>query len=129
MALHAHNANGNHTGTLDYSTQAQSQWQPSFHESDLSSSSESSQTAETGQSIFSGPRDNSHPKRGHSIAIPTSTQQPVYDLDPSSQSVPLTTGGGAMATAPFLKDFNLVAEAAKRAQMAVLMREMEGVNL
>jgi hypothetical protein len=32
-------------------------------------------------------------------------------------------------TSPFLRDFNLVAEAAKRAQMAVLMREMEGVAL
>jgi hypothetical protein len=33
------------------------------------------------------------------------------------------------ATMPFLRDFNLVAEAAKRAQMAVLMRDMEGVSL
>jgi hypothetical protein len=32
-------------------------------------------------------------------------------------------------TSPFLRDFNLVAEAAKRAQMAVLMREMEAVGL
>jgi len=30
---------------------------------------------------------------------------------------------------PFLRDFNLVAEAAKRAQMAVLMRDMEAVGL
>ena len=34
-----------------------------------------------------------------------------------------------MATAPFLKDFNLVAEAARRAQMAVMMRELESVKL
>lgn len=32
-------------------------------------------------------------------------------------------------TSPFLRDFNLVAEAAKRAQMAVLMRDMEGVAI
>ncbi|KJF60379.1 uncharacterized protein CIMG_10466 [Coccidioides immitis RS] len=37
--------------------------------------------------------------------------------------------GGPTATAPFLQDFSLVAEAAKRAQMAVLMRDLEGVSL
>ncbi|KAM0719565.1 hypothetical protein Q7P37_003695 [Cladosporium fusiforme] len=38
-------------------------------------------------------------------------------------------GGGAPATTPFLQDFNLVAEAAKRAQMACLMRDMGDVEL
>ncbi|KAK0635574.1 hypothetical protein B0T17DRAFT_484661 [Bombardia bombarda] len=33
------------------------------------------------------------------------------------------------STDVFLKDFTLVAEAAKRAQMACLMRDMEGVGL
>ncbi|KAK0666278.1 hypothetical protein QBC41DRAFT_305369 [Cercophora samala] len=33
------------------------------------------------------------------------------------------------STDPFLKDFTLVAEAAKRAQMAVLMRDFESVGL
>jgi hypothetical protein len=33
------------------------------------------------------------------------------------------------STDPYLKDFTLVAEAAKRAQMAVLMRDMEGFGL
>jgi hypothetical protein len=37
--------------------------------------------------------------------------------------------GGPTATAPFLRDFSLVAEAAKRAQMAVVMRDMEGISL
>lgn len=37
--------------------------------------------------------------------------------------------GGPTATAPFLQDFNLVAEAAKRAQMAVVMRDLESVTL
>lgn len=32
-------------------------------------------------------------------------------------------------TSPFLRDFNLVAEAAKRAQMACLMRDLEGVAI
>ncbi|KAI9663698.1 MAG: hypothetical protein M1821_007188 [Bathelium mastoideum] len=32
-------------------------------------------------------------------------------------------------TAPFLRDFTLVAEAAKRAQVACLMRDMEGIEL
>ncbi|KAK2737957.1 hypothetical protein FQN57_007311 [Myotisia sp. PD_48] len=35
---------------------------------------------------------------------------------------------GPTATAPFLQDFSLVAEAAKRAQMAVMMRDLENVS-
>ena len=35
----------------------------------------------------------------------------------------------APSTEAFLKDFTLVAEAAKRAQMAVLMRDLDGVSL
>ncbi|KAK3945857.1 hypothetical protein QBC46DRAFT_370159 [Diplogelasinospora grovesii] len=35
----------------------------------------------------------------------------------------------APSTDAFLKDFTLVAEAAKRAQMAVLMRDLESVGL
>lgn len=38
-------------------------------------------------------------------------------------------GAGAPETAPFLQDFNLVAEAAKRAQMACLMRDFGDVEL
>lgn len=37
--------------------------------------------------------------------------------------------GGQAGSAPFLKDFNLVAEAAKRAQMACLMRDMGDCEL
>jgi hypothetical protein len=37
--------------------------------------------------------------------------------------------GNSSSTDVFLKDFTLVAEAAKRAQMAVLMRDFEGVAL
>lgn len=38
-------------------------------------------------------------------------------------------GGGTPETAPFLKDFNLVAEAAKRAQVACLTRDLGDVGL
>ena len=38
-------------------------------------------------------------------------------------------GGGTPETAPFLKDFNLVAEAAKRAQMACLTRDLADVGM
>ncbi|PKX88774.1 uncharacterized protein P174DRAFT_446281 [Aspergillus novofumigatus IBT 16806] len=37
--------------------------------------------------------------------------------------------GGPLATAPFLRDFSLVAEAAKRAQMSVVLRDLESVTL
>ena len=132
MALNAHDANGSHS-TLDYPTQTQPQWQQtSSHESDQFNSSEPNQTTETSRSVFSGQSSEPQPQsleREHSIALPTLNQQPYYDLDPSSRSVPLKHGSGPMATAPFLKDFSLVAEAARRAQMAVMMREMEGVKL
>lgn len=38
-------------------------------------------------------------------------------------------GGGVPETAPFLQDFNLVAEAAKRAQMACLSRDLGDFGL
>lgn len=38
-------------------------------------------------------------------------------------------GNGAPETAPFLQDFNLVAEAAKRAQTACLMRDFDEMEL
>jgi hypothetical protein len=37
--------------------------------------------------------------------------------------------GGSAATAPFLRDFTLVAEAVKRVQMEVVMSEMESITL
>jgi hypothetical protein len=45
--------------------------------------------------------------------------------------VPDRNGAGSTAqeTRSYIDNFALVAEAAKRAQMAVLMREMEGVEL
>ncbi|CEJ57447.1 Putative Podospora anserina S mat genomic DNA chromosome 2, supercontig 2 [Penicillium brasilianum] len=38
-------------------------------------------------------------------------------------------GLGGATTAPFLQDFTLVAEAAKRAQMSIVMRDLESVTL
>ncbi|KAK4153931.1 hypothetical protein C8A00DRAFT_33332 [Chaetomidium leptoderma] len=55
----------------------------------------------------------------------SSTQQ-----SPTQQFVPpAPKPAKAPSTDAFLKDFTLVAEAAKRAQMAVLMRDFEGVGL
>lgn len=54
----------------------------------------------------------------------TLAQQPA-DVYPHQ----VTGLGGPTATAPFLQDFSLVAEAAKRAQMAVVMRDLESVTL
>ncbi|KAG7288571.1 hypothetical protein NEMBOFW57_004924 [Staphylotrichum longicolle] len=55
----------------------------------------------------------------------SSTQQ-----SPSSKIVPpVPAPTKAPSTDVFLKDFTLVAEAAKRAQMAVLMRDFESVGL
>lgn len=39
------------------------------------------------------------------------------------------TEDGAAATAPFLRDFTLVAEAVKRVQMDAVMTEMESITL
>lgn len=64
------------------------------------------------------------------ISSPTTTQQSTGFQPPpaqiaSPQPVPVKTP----STDAFLKDFTLVAEAAKRAQMAVMMREFESVGL
>ncbi|KAI9709821.1 MAG: hypothetical protein M1812_007613 [Candelaria pacifica] len=58
--------------------------------------------------------------QGHSSSL--EAQQP-------QQSQQAGGSRGSAATTPFLRDFNLVAEAAKRAQMAVIMRDLDGVSL
>ncbi|KAF9888132.1 hypothetical protein FE257_009268 [Aspergillus nanangensis] len=55
----------------------------------------------------------------------TTTDQSSVESYPNQVSGP----GGPTATAPFLRDFSLVAEAAKRAQMSVVMRDLESVTL
>lgn len=67
----------------------------------------------------------------------TTNSQTLHGMQPSASqhhapsSVPAQPSerAGAAATAPFLRDFTLVAEAAKRAQMAVVMRDLEGISL
>lgn len=58
-------------------------------------------------------------------------QQRIPPQQPSSGQYVGQRGGsgGAPETAPFLKDFNLVAEAAKRAQIACLTRDFGDVGL
>ncbi|KAL2073365.1 hypothetical protein VTL71DRAFT_10689 [Oculimacula yallundae] len=62
---------------------------------------------------------------------PTSAPQSQSQLQNQQQipQPPPQQPRSADATSPFLRDFNLVAEAAKRAQMACLMRDMEGVAI
>lgn len=58
-----------------------------------------------------------------SLSGPTSAPQTQEAQQPAPVQRPVDT------TSPFLRDFNLVAEAAKRAQMAVLMRDLEAVGI
>ncbi|QDS67683.1 hypothetical protein FKW77_005279 [Venturia effusa] len=59
-------------------------------------------------------------------------QQQQSQVQPSNynyKSDRSAAGSTAQETSTFIGNYALVAEAAKRAQMAVLMREMEGVEL
>ncbi|KAL4974036.1 hypothetical protein BDW66DRAFT_153202 [Aspergillus desertorum] len=60
-------------------------------------------------------------------------QDPVHQDTQTSHSThyphQIHGNGGPTATAPFLRDFSLVAEAAKRAQIAIVTRDLEGVSL
>lgn len=61
----------------------------------------------------------------------SSTSRPALQQNPSFEYAPQRQGAGQTApeTANLLSQYNLVAEAAKRAQMAVLMRDMEGMDM
>ncbi|KAL4915803.1 hypothetical protein BDW62DRAFT_187648 [Aspergillus aurantiobrunneus] len=59
----------------------------------------------------------------------TTTTQPTAHSHPTLYPHQVTGDGGPTATAPFLRDFSLVAEAAKRAQVAIVTRDLEGVSL
>lgn len=63
----------------------------------------------------------------HQTTNPTSDETPAAPAPEYPHKIHGV--GGPTATAPFLQDFNLVAEAAKRAQMAVVMRDLEGISL
>ncbi|PGH09469.1 hypothetical protein GX51_00574 [Blastomyces parvus] len=63
-------------------------------------------------------------RTNHTAPAHTTSQQRGHQV--ASQHTP---HHDAQGTAAFLKDFNLVAEAAKRAQMAVIARDLEGISL
>ncbi|CAL3972505.1 hypothetical protein PZA11_004391 [Diplocarpon coronariae] len=54
-----------------------------------------------------------------------SQQHHAQQIPPQAAAQPRSND----TASPFLRDFNLVAEAAKRAQMACLMRDLEGVAI
>ncbi|CAG7989078.1 unnamed protein product [Penicillium salamii] len=54
---------------------------------------------------------------------------PLNQAPAQNNPLPHIELGGPTATAPFLQDFSLVAEAAKRAQMGIVMRDLESVTL
>jgi hypothetical protein len=55
--------------------------------------------------------------------------QQHYGSSPSAYMGQRTGSAGVPTTASFLQDFNLVAEAAKRAQMACLSRDLGEIGL
>ncbi|RYP01515.1 hypothetical protein DL764_006181 [Monosporascus ibericus] len=71
------------------------------------------------------------------ISSPTTTQHHASTTGSSTTKTqsfvppppPPPAQAGKPSTDAFIQDLNLVAEAAKRAQMAVLMRDMEGIAL
>ena len=71
---------------------------------------------------FTQQAPTSHPSQQHHRTSQTQTVAGAY-LGQRGD------GSGTPETAPFLKDFNLVAEAAKRAQMACLARDLGEVGL
>ncbi|TGO35829.1 hypothetical protein BHYA_0145g00310 [Botrytis hyacinthi] len=85
----------------------------------LTSPTRTASSANYFQSFPTGPSKSSS---SSSSSGPTSAPQPPAPQAPQRSS-------SQDETSPFLKDFNLVAEAAKRAQMACLMRDMESCGL
>lgn len=57
------------------------------------------------------------------------TQQQQFPADPKTAAVPMGAGGPQGSADSFLRDFSLVAEAAKRAQVAVMVRDFESCGL
>ena len=66
----------------------------------------------------------SHHRSSTSSAQSSAQQSPSAKLAP-----PKPVTAKSASTEVFLKDFTLVAEAAKRAQMAVMMRDFESIGL
>lgn len=66
---------------------------------------------------------------GNAASVPRSETAPANQSAAAVYPHQVHGLGGPTATAPFLQDFNLVAEAAKRAQMSIVMRDLESVTL
>ncbi|KAK2784658.1 hypothetical protein FQN52_007712 [Onygenales sp. PD_12] len=81
--------------------------------------------------------NGANPQAPASFTSTTHTSQPAaaskqHDASFAHQPTlqhPSHNNGCGQGTAAFLRDFNLVAEAAKRAQIAVIARDLEGVSL
>lgn len=58
-----------------------------------------------------------------------SHQQQQFPADPKMASAAVGAGGPQGSADTFLRDFTLVAEAAKRAQVAVMVRDFESCGL
>lgn len=56
-------------------------------------------------------------------------QQQQFSADPKMASAPVGDGGPQGSADTFLRDFTLVAEAAKRAQVAVMVRDLESCGI
>ncbi|KAK3989271.1 hypothetical protein QBC44DRAFT_241843 [Cladorrhinum sp. PSN332] len=75
-------------------------------------------------------RYTSSTTRQTTSSMPSQHQSPSMAMKAVPAQQPShARSNSAVSTEPFLKDFTLVAEAAKRAQMAVLMRDFEGIGL
>ncbi|RDL40363.1 uncharacterized protein BP5553_00342 [Venustampulla echinocandica] len=59
----------------------------------------------------------------------SNTQAQPHQVQAQTQAQTHAQYAPQQSAEPFLRDFNLVAEAAKRAQMAVLMRDLEAVGI
>jgi hypothetical protein len=92
----------------------------------LSSSSSSSSSLNRAATSQQQPHNSSASQPQPHLQLQSQNQQ---QLPQQHQQPPPPPPPRADAASPFLRDFNLVAEAAKRAQMAILMRDLEAVGI
>ncbi|KFA66335.1 hypothetical protein S40285_01249 [Stachybotrys chlorohalonatus IBT 40285] len=76
---------------------------------------------------MNAPMSSSAGSRATSSTISSSHPSPLSQT--MAMPVPGPAPGRTSSADPFLKDFTLVAEAAKRAQMAVMVRDFENCGL
>lgn len=76
------------------------------------------------QHLFADTQVQAQAQQNMENMIPTHYQQGHAQVQPGQMTL-----GGPAATAPFLQDFTLVAEAVKRVQMDAVMTEMEAITL